>query len=74
MENIFLYIILLRFWASIRTPITLLGLCLGWKGQCICCVARGRGGEERVGEGRGGEGRGGEGRGGEGGGGEGEEG
>ena len=36
-----------------------LGICLGWKGQYICCVTRGR-------EGRGGEGRGGEGRGGEG--------
>ena len=42
---------------------------IGWKGQCICCVTRGREGgrrEGRGGEGRGGEGRGGEGRGGEG--------
>ena len=59
---------------------TQLGLCLGWKGQWMCCVARGReggrGGEGRGGEGRGrgGEGRGGEGRGGEGRGGEGGEG
>ena len=57
-----------------------LGLCLGWKGQRICCVTRGReggregegGGEGRGGEGgregeRGGEGRRGEGRGEEGG-------
>ena len=44
-----------------------LGLCLGWKGQYICCVTKGREGEGRGGEGRGGEGRGGKGRGGEGG-------
>ena len=45
-----------------------LGLCLGWKGQLICCVTGGReGGREGKGrEGRGGEGRGGEGRVGEG--------
>ena len=36
-----------------------LGLCLGWKGQRICCVTRGR---EVEGRGRGGEGRGWEGR------------
>ena len=43
---------------------TKLGLCLGWKGQCICCVTRGReggrGGRERGREGgrevRGGDG------------------
>ena len=28
---------------------TTLGFCLGWKGQCICYVTRGRGGEGRVG-------------------------
>ena len=56
---------------AIQDNVTL-GLCLGWKGQCIRCVTRGRelgreggrGGEGRGGEGRGGEGRGGEGRGG----------
>ena len=26
--------------------LALLGLCLGWKGQCICCVTRGEGGRE----------------------------
>ena len=32
-----------------------LGLCLGWKGQCICCVTRGgRGGEGGGREGGGG--------------------
>ena len=38
---------------------TELGLCLGWKGQCICCVTRGGrrvGGRERE-EGEGREGR-----------------
>ena len=43
-------------------------LCLGWKGQLICCVTRGmEGGSEggRDGEGRGGERRGADGRGGE---------
>ena len=35
-----------------------LGLCLGWKGQCIYCVTRGERGREGGGrEGRGGEGR-----------------
>ena len=50
-----------------------LGLCLGWKGLCIRCVTRGKGGEGegRGGDGTGREGRGGEGRGGEGRGGEG---
>ena len=33
-----------------------LGLCLGWKGQCICCVTRGRDGGREGREGRGGEG------------------
>ena len=42
-----------------------LGLCLGWKGQCICL--EGGGGEGGMGEGRMGEGRVGEGGGAEGG-------
>ena len=47
---------------SVRSNIAdKLGLCLGWKGQCICCVTRGRGEEGMGGKGRGGEGRGGEG-------------
>ena len=33
---------------------TLLGLCLGWKGQLICCVTRGRKGREGGREGGGG--------------------
>ena len=28
-----------------------LGLCLGWKGQCICCVTRGREGGREGGRG-----------------------
>ena len=68
----------MQFFSSIY--INTLGLCLGWKGQSICCVTRGRegereggreGGEGRAGQGRegggGGKGRGGAGRGGEGG-------
>ena len=42
-------------------PHPLLVLCIGWKGQWICCVTRGR---ERGKGGKGGEGRGREGRGG----------
>ena len=46
---------------SLRIDVHELGLCLGWKGQCICCVTRGGGREG--GEGRGGRevGRGGDG-------------
>ena len=39
-----------------RDIVDKLGLCLGWKGQWICCVTRGREGEGG-GEGRGREGR-----------------
>ena len=43
----------------------ILGLCLGWKGQGICCVTRGEGGREgkegNMKEGRGEGGRGGRG-------------
>ena len=38
------------------TPSDELGFCLGWKGQCICYVTRGRG-REGGREGRGGEGK-----------------
>ena len=45
---------------TVTTKKRTLGLCLGWKGQGISCVTRGReGGEGRGGEGRVGEGRGG---------------
>ena len=41
---------------TVMSITVILGLCLGWKGQFICCVTRGREG------GRGWEGRGGDGR------------
>ena len=49
--------------AAGKDVLIVLGLCLGWKGQRICCVTRGREGG-RGGDGMGWEGRGGDGRGG----------
>ena len=45
---------------DVKIESSLLWLCLGWKGQGICCVTRGREGVREGGrEGGGGEGRGG---------------
>ena len=53
------YCLIEEEWNTEGHPVSItLGLCLGWKGQYICCVIRGRKGGEGRGEegGEGGEG------------------